>query len=272
MGFPIRGGVSVITGAAQGIGRALALNLAGEGADLALVDVDADRLAATAAAAENLGVAVSVHPLDIGDEAAVAALPDAVLARHGRVNLLVNNAGVALMGNFDEVSLADIEWLFAINFWGVVRMTKAFLPVLRREPAAWIVNLSSVFGIIAPAGQSAYAASKFAVRGFSEALRHELDGSNVGLSVVHPGGIATAIAENARVAASVDPALARQAIQGFKAVARTTPEAAAARIVAGIVRHEKRILIGGDARFIAVMQRFFPINYWKFFQKSFRPR
>jgi short-subunit dehydrogenase len=272
MAFPIRGSVAVITGAAQGIGRALALALAGQGADLALIDIDADRLVATAAAAQSLGATVSIHPLDIADAAGVAALPEAVLARHGRVNLLVNNAGVALMGTFDEVALADIEWLFAINFWGVVRMTKAFLPALRREPAAWIVNLSSVFGLIAPAGQSAYAASKFAVRGFSEALRHELEDSAIGLSVVHPGGIATSIAENARVAAAVDPHLARLAVQGFKTVARTTPEVAAARIVAGIKRREKRILIGGDARFIAIMQRLFPINYWKFFRRSFRPR
>jgi len=194
------------------------------------------------------------------------------LEQHGRINLLINNAGVALMGRFDEVTLADIEWLFAINFWGVVRMTKAFLPALHREKAAQIVNLSSVFGIIAPAGQSAYSASKFAVRGFSEALRHEIEGSTVGLSVVHPGGIATGIAENARVAAVIDPAVAKQAAQGFKTVARTTPETAAARIVKGIKRREKRILIGGDARLIATIQRLLPVSYWNFFRSSFRPR
>jgi short-subunit dehydrogenase len=271
MTFPFRGSVAVVTGAAQGIGRALALRLAKDGVALALADIDTDRLETTAAEARSAGVAVSTHRLDVGDAATVAALPDAVLAHHHRVNLLINNASVALMGTFDEVALSDIEWLFAINFWGVVRMTKAFLPVLQREPCAHIVNLSSVFGIIAPAGQSAYSASKFAVRGFSEALRHELDGSTVGLSVVHPGGIATAIAENARVAAAVKADQARQAVAGFKQVAKTTPEAAAERIFQGIKRREKRILIGQDARLIALIQRLLPVGYWALFRKSFAP-
>jgi len=272
MTFPLRGSVAVVTGAAQGIGRALALQLAAEGVALALADIDVDRLASTAVSARATGVAVSEHILDVGDAAAVAALPEAVLAQHGRVNLLINNAGVALLGTFDEIALADMEWLFAINFWGGVRMTKAFLPVLRREPAAHIVNLSSIFGIIAPAGQSAYSASKFAIRGFSEALRHELNGSTVGLTVVHPGGIATSIAENARVPAAIDPATAKQAAAGFKAVARTTPDAAAARILDGIRRREKRVLIGADARVIALIQRLLPINYWTLFRKRFNAR
>jgi|SRR5580658_198252 short-subunit dehydrogenase len=269
--FPLRGSVSVVTGAAGGIGRALALQLAGEGVDLALVDIDAVALEATARAAREFGRTVSTHLVDTGDAAAVAGLPEAVLARHGRVALLINNAGVALMGSFDELTLADIEWLFAINFWGVVRMTKAFLPALRREPTAHIVNLSSVFGIIAPPGQTAYSASKFAVRGFSEALRHELAGSRIGLSVVHPGGIATSIAENARVAAGIAPETAKQAAAQFKTLARTTPEAAAARILAGIRRREKRILIGADARVIAAVQRVFPVSYWNLFRR-FNPR
>ena len=270
MTFPLRGSVAVVTGAAQGIGRSLALQLADEGTALALADIDTDRLEATAAAARAKGVDVSTHRLDVGDAAAIAALPASVLERHGRVNLLLNNAGVALMGNVEEVTLADIEWLFAINFWGVVRMTKAFLPVLQRETAAHIVNLSSVFGIISPAGQAAYSASKFAVRGFSEALRHELEGSPVSLSVVHPGGIATAIAENARVAAVIAPAVAKQAAAGFKQVAKTTPDVAARRIIDGIRRREKRVLIGGDARLIVLVQRFFPVGYWALFRKSFQ--
>jgi short-subunit dehydrogenase len=266
MGFPLRGSVAVITGAAQGIGRALALHLAGEGVDLALADIDIARLEETAAAARSAGVVVSTHPLDVGDAASVASLPESVLARHGRVSLLINNAGVALIGSFEELSLADFEWLFAINFWGVVRTTKAFLPVLKQQPFAHIVNLSSVFGIIAPAGQSAYSASKFAVRGFSEALRHELHGSTVSLSVVHPGGIATNIAAHARATAATDQEAAKALAATFKQIARTTPEAAAARIVAGVKRREKRILIGGDARLIAIAQRLFPINYWSLFR------
>ena len=174
MSLPLRGGVAVVTGAARGCG-------------LALADVDAAGLSGVAERARRRGVAVSEHRLDVADEGAVAAFPAAVLAEHGRVRVLVNNAGVALGGRFEQTDPADFEWLFSINFWGVVRMTRAFLPVLRREPgAAQIVNLSSVFGIVAPPGQAAYAASKFAVRGFSEALRHELEaeGAKVGVTVV----------------------------------------------------------------------------------------
>ena len=272
MTFPLRGSVAVVTGAAQGIGRALVRQLADEGVHLALADINSALLEESAAAARRPDLKISTHVLDAGDAAACAALPDAVLAEHGRVNLLINNAGVALFGNFDELALSDFEWLFSINFWGVVRLTKAFLPMLQREPAAHIVNLSSVFGIIAPAGQIAYSASKFAVRGFSEALRHELEGSAITLSVVHPGGIATSIAENARVSAAIDPAVAKQAVAGFKTAARTTPEAAAARIIAGIKAREKRILIGGDAHVIALIQRLFPVNYWSYFAKRFAPR
>jgi short-subunit dehydrogenase len=238
--------------------------------NLALVDRDAATLDATAAAAIANGAgAVSTHTLDVADPHAVAALPDRVMERHGRTNLLVNNAGVALMGSFEEVSLADIEWLMGINFWGVVRMTKAFMPMLKRESAAQIVNLSSVFGLIGPAGQCAYSASKFAVRGFSEVLRHELAGTNVGISVVHPGGIATDIAAHARVSDAVDPQLARSAVDGFKRVARTSPAAAADRILRGIKRREKRILIGADARFIDIVQRLFPVGYWGVFGRAF---
>jgi short-subunit dehydrogenase len=266
MDFPLRGSVAVVTGAAQGIGRALAVHLAGQGANLALADIDDARLEDTGRAARASGVQVSTHAFDIADAAAIAALPDLVLARHGRADLLINNAGVAMIGTFEELALADLEWLFAINFWGVVRMTKAFLPILQRQPTAHIVNLSSVFGIIAPPGQSAYSASKFAVRGFSEALRHELRDSTVTLSVVHPGGIATGIAENARATAATDQAAANEAAALFKQVARTTPEAAARRIVDGVKRREKRILIGGDARLIAIAQRLLPVSYWTLFR------
>jgi short-subunit dehydrogenase len=270
MTFSLRGGVAVVTGAAHGIGRALALRLADEGMNLALVDRDADTLEATASTAAARGAgAVSTHTLDVADPDAVAALPAEVTARHGRTTLLVNNAGVALMGSFDEVSLADIEWLMGINFWGVVRMTKAFMPMLKRESAAQIVNLSSVFGLIGPAGQCAYSASKFAVRGFSEVLRHELAGTNIGVSVVHPGGIATDIAAHARVADPVDANLAKAAVDGFKRVARTSPAAAAERILRGIKKREKRILIGADARLIDIVQRLLPVGYWGVFGRAF---
>src|SRR6266516_1616510 len=262
MTFPLRDGVAVLTGAAKGIGAALALRLASRGCGLALIDRDREALARVASAARKTAVAVSEHAADVGDPAAAESLREAVLAEHGRANLLINNAGVALLGRFDEVSLADLEWLFAINFWGTVRMCKAFLPVLRREPAAQIVNLSNIFGIVAPAGQTAYAASKFAVRGFSEALRHELEDTGIGVSIVHPGYVKTAIARNARVAAAVDPKEAAERIARFDAMVRTSPEDAAARIVEGIERRQKRIRIGRDAMRLDWMQRMFPVSYW----------
>jgi short-subunit dehydrogenase len=266
--FPLRGSVAVVTGAASGIGRALALDLAAHGCSLALVDRDGEALAAVAAAARASSVSVSEHVLNVADAASVAALPAAVLTAHGRVNLLVNNAGVALMGDFAQTSPEDFAWLFEINFWGTVRNTRAFLPALRREPVAQIVNVSSIFGIVAPGGQTAYAASKFAVRGFSEALRHELETTGVGVSVVHPGGIATAIVRNARVSAGIDPADVKRTRALFARVAVTSPEQAAARIVTGILRREKRILIGRDARVLDLVQRLLPTGYWSLIRKQ----
>ena len=170
--WTLRGGVAVITGAGSGIGAALANELARRGMHLALVDLNAAGLEATAAQSRAAGVTVSTHAMDVADHAAVAALPAAVLDKHGRVSALVNNAGVALGGLFDQVDAEDFDWLMAINFGATVRLTRAFLPVLARESAAQLVNVSSIFGIIAPPGQTAYSASKFAVRGFSESLRH----------------------------------------------------------------------------------------------------
>jgi short-subunit dehydrogenase len=267
MTFPLRDGVAVVTGAASGIGAALALQLARRGCRLALLDRDRDALAAAASAARKAGVAVSEHPADVADPAVPEALREAVLAEHGRASILINNAGVALLGRFEQISLADMEWLFAINFWGTVRMCKAFLPALRQQPDAQIVNLSSIFGIVAPAGQTAYAASKFAVRGFSEALMHELEDTGIGVSVVHPGYVKTAIARNARVAAGIDPQDAAERIANFDRMTGSSPEQAAARIVAGIERRRKRILIGADAARIDWMQRILPISHWELMKR-----
>jgi len=267
VGIILRGGVAVVTGAASGIGAGLARVLAGRGCALALADRDAAGLGAVAAEARASGVHVSEHVLDVADPAAVAALPEAVLAEHGRVTVLVNNAGVAVYGAFEQVSPADFEWLFGINFWGVVRMTRAFLPALRREPAAQIANLSSVYGLMAPPGQAAYAASKFAVRGFSEALRHELEGSPVGVTVVHPGGVRTAIAASARVPDSVAKERAAADLALFTAMLRTRPDAAAEAIAKGIERRAKRVLIGRDARQIASLVRLFPVDHWRIIER-----
>ena len=270
--FPIESSVAVITGAAGGIGRALALDLARRHCALALVDRDAAGLAAVAMEARGSGVAVTEHVMDVADSAAAQALPGAVAASHGRVNLLVNNAGVGLMGMFQQLTAEEFDWLFAINFTATITFTRAFLPLLLAEPAAQLVNLSSVFGIVAPAGQTAYCAAKFAVRGFSESLRHELETTSVGVTVVHPGGVATNIVRNTRVSAVIDPAIAKRIIASFSRDLVTPPEAAAARIVQGIQRRERRVLIGRDAIRMDRIQRLAPANYWTILRRRMGAR
>ena len=262
----INGSAAAITGAASGIGRALALELAARGCDLALADRDEAGLATLAAEIAKAGQRkVTVHTVDVGRPDEIETFAQAAVGAHPGLNILINNAGVALMGTFGEVEQAQMEWLININFWGVVHGTRAFLPHLSKQPEAHIVNLSSIFGIIAPPGQTAYAAAKFAVRGFSESLRHELAMANspVRLSVVHPGGVATNIARNSRTGAGVtDNARRAQSIDRFDAVAKTTPAAAAQRIILGIEKNQPRILIGNDARFMDLLQRFRPARYW----------
>jgi short-subunit dehydrogenase len=262
MAFPLQGGVAVITGAASGIGAALAANLARRGTHLALADRNAVGLATVAAAARATGVTVSEHALDVRDVEALNALPEAVLAEHGRVTVLVNNAGVALIGTFEQTTLDDFAWLMDINFWAPVRLTKAFLYVLQREEAAHIVTISSIFGITAPPGNAAYAAAKFGVRGFSESLRHELEDGPVTVTVVHPGGIRTEVANSARISQSVDPEEARAATVEFNKLLKTSPEEAAEKIAEAIVKRQGRLLIGSDARMLDRLQRLFPSSYW----------
>jgi short-subunit dehydrogenase len=270
LAFPLRASTVVITGAASGIGAALARCLAQRGANLALVDRNAPGLEDTAASARAEGVRVSVHVMDVTDHAAVRELPVAVLDVHGRVSVLVNNAGVALAGSFAQVGLDDMEWLFAINFWAPVRLIRSFMDALSREPAAHIVNISSMFGLIAPPGQATYCAAKFALRGFSEALRHELAGSTVSLTVVHPGGVRTEIANSARIPLGIDSAEARKRMKAFNAFLRTPPADAAERIARAIEQRAGRLLIGGDARMADRVQRLFPESYWRFIKPKAR--
>ena len=262
----IRGAAAAVTGAASGIGRALALELSARGCDLALADRDEAGLQAVAAEiAKTHSRKVTVHRVDVGEPQEIETFAQAAVAGHPGLNIVINNAGVALLGQFNEIDQAQMDWLIKINFWGVVHATRAFLPQLSRQREAHIVNLSSIFGIIAPPGQTAYAASKFAVRGFSESLRHELQtaASPVRLSVVHPGGVATNIVRNSRTGVGItDNERRAQVIERFDTVARTTPTAAALRIVKGIEKNAPRILIGNDARFMDLLQRFRPGTYW----------
>ncbi|MBR0714462.1 SDR family oxidoreductase [Bradyrhizobium liaoningense] len=257
-------GAAAITGAASGIGRALAIELAQRGCDLALADRDEAGLKSVAA---EIGTSrkVSLHRVDVGEPSEITRFAADAIAAHPALSIVVNNAGVALLGQFDEIDQAQMEWLFNINFWGVVHGTRAFLPHLKTKGEAHIVNVSSIFGIIAPPGQTAYAAAKFAVRGFSESLRHELAvaKSPVRLSVVHPGGVSTSIVRNSRTGVGVtDNARRSQSIERFDNAAKTTPKAAALRIIKGIEGNEPRILIGNDARFMDLLQRFRPGTYW----------
>lgn len=259
--FELAGRTALITGAGSGIGRALALALARRGCNLALADIDASGLAETAARLP-AGLRVSRHRLDVSDREAVAALPAEIRAAHPGLDLLVNNAGVALGGRFEQVSEADFEWLIGINLWGVVRMTRAFLPLLRESPEARIVNLSSLYGLIAPPGQTAYATSKFAVRGFSHALAHELAGSTVGVTVVHPGGVATRIADSARLPADLAPEESARGRAQANSYLKLAPARAAEIILTAVERRRPRVLVGTDARIVALLERLMPAAYW----------
>ena len=271
MSEPVRlaGRTAVITGAGNGIGRALAASLAHRGCHLALADIDEAGLDQTSELVRAHGVRVSQHRVDVADRVAVAEFPAVVTAEHDGVDLLINNAGVAVGGTFEQVSESDFEWLFEINFWGVVRMTRAFLPLLRASDDARVVNLSSVYGLIAPAEQVAYSASKFAVRGFSEALRHELEGSSVGVTVVHPGGVATSIAEKARVPAGVSEEEIAERHEKYRKLLRMPPAVAAETIVRAIERRQSRVLVGSDAKVISLIARLLPVSYWRMLSRQF---
>jgi len=269
----LEGRTAVITGSGGGLGRAIAVAMAGRGCHLALADIDEAGIKETADLVREKGVRVSLHHVDVADRSAVAEFPKVVAAEHfavdghHAVDLLVNNAGVAVGGTFEQVSEEDFEWLFDINFWGMVRMTRAFLPLLRKSDDARVVNLSSVYGLVAPPEQVAYAASKFAVRGFSEALRHELEGSGVGVTVVHPAGVNTAIAEKARVPAGITEEEMARRRERYRKLLRMPPEIAAETIVRGIERRQARVLVGSDAKIISLVARLFPVSYWKVLDK-----
>src|ERR1700722_4730363 len=248
-----------ITGAGSGIGRALAYALARQGAHLALSDIDDHGLAETVTQCEGLGVKITSTRLDVADRDTVSAWADDVVAEHGRVNLIVNNAGVALGATVESMSYEDFEWLMNINFWGVVYGTKAFLPYLKLSGEGHIVNLSSVFGLISVPSQSAYNSAKFAVRGFTDTLRMELEieDANVSVTTIHPGGIKTNIARNARMDASVrdvagDP---ENAVRDFERAFITSPEKAAEQILTAVRRDRRRALIGPDAKAIDLVSR-----------------
>lgn len=261
-----RESVVVITGAASGIGRALAMRLSQEPiAGIAISDVNAKDLAETEKLINKPNLKITTHKVNVADENEMLRFADEVVQNHGRVTHVINNAGVALGGTVKDVSLDNMRWLMDINFWGVIYGTKIFLPILEKEKSAHIVNFSSLFGLIAPPGQATYCASKFAVRGFTESLRHELKGTNTVVSVVHPGGIKTNIANNAKIGEGViltEKELEERREKMNQNLNRTTPEQAAEIIVRGIKNKNPRILIGTDARLLSLIARFFPRRYF----------
>lgn len=261
----LSGKLVAITGAASGMGRSLALECVRRGADVAIVDVDEAGLERTAqqARSSRLGARVDARRLDVADRAAIQAWAAHVQASLGGADAIVNNAGVSLSASVEKMRDEDFEWLMNINFWGVVNGCRAFLPQLRQKPDAHVVNLSSVFGLIGVPTQSAYCAAKFAVRGFTESLRQELEGSTIHVSCVHPGGIKTEIVKRGRHyedATGGTPELDRM-VRDFDAAARTTADEAARIILRGMLRNEPRILVGPDAYAIDAMARLAPRRY-----------
>jgi short-subunit dehydrogenase len=263
--YVFAGGTAIVTGAASGIGAALATALADRGSNLVLLDRDADRLAGVAdgVRAAHPRLAVATYVADLSDDDATATVAADLAADHPETTLLVNNAGVALGGRFDQVTLEEFDWVMSVNFRAVVRLTHALLPALKAHPGAHLVNVSSVFGIMAPAGQAAYSASKFAVRGFSESVRHELADDGVGVTVVHPGGIKTRIAETARTGSGVSRDEWEQGQKQFAKLLTIEPATAAAQIVEAIEKRRPRLLIGWSAKVPDVLVRLMPGTYWR---------
>lgn len=257
----LTGSTTVITGAASGMGADIARLLARRRVHLALIDHNAEGLAALAA--ELGGSIVTTHVVDLRDDDAVFAAADEITAAHPRVNALITCAGSSMLGDLEQLTMEEMRWLTDVNLWGTVSITKALLPALRAAPAAHISHLASVYALAAPAGRIPYSLSKFAVRGFSEALRHELEGTSVTVGAVYPAGVRTGIILHGRYAAGIDPAVAARAAAAQAAMYHTEPMDAAALIVQATERRRARTMVGREARLIDVLARLAPTGYWR---------
>jgi len=256
----LRDKVAAITGAASGIGQALAVNLGKEGCHLALSDIDREGLEKTMRMVEGSKIKVSSHIIDVADRNQVYGYADDVIKQHGRVDMIINNAGVAVAESLEEVTYKDFEWVMNIDFWGPVYGTKAFLPYLRRQPEGHIVNISSINGMIPFPHNGPYNSAKFALRGFNKTLIQELRGSSIHITSVHPGAVKTNITRNLRFYKHVDQNVNHtELIDGFDKLAQTTADGAARIIIMGIKQNKKRLLVGTDARIMDFMSRMFPV-------------
>lgn len=267
MSSKIQNAVIAITGAGSGIGRALAIQAGKEGARVALSDIKEADLQETKHLCEAAGATVLATVLDVSKQDQVTAWANEVHEHFGKVNVIINNAGVALSASVEEMSNEDFEWLMGINFWGVIYGCQAFLPFIKQADWGHIVNVSSLFGLISIPNQSAYNSAKFAVRGFTESLRMELEiaGYPIGVSCVHPGGIKTNIANNGRYGKQVGKSFSAEKQKEFfnKSLARTSPESAANDILNGIKNNRPRVLVGNDAKVLDALQRVLPARYQK---------
>ncbi|MDN5667765.1 MAG: SDR family NAD(P)-dependent oxidoreductase [Renibacterium salmoninarum] len=268
--FPYVSGAAVLTGAASGIGEATAKGLAMRGMDMAIIDKDAEPLEALATGlrANYPKLTISTHVVDLSEAAPIAALPEEVRRSHERVSMLINNAGVALGGTFEDVSLADIEFVMAVNFWAAVRMSKAFMPDLRAADSALMINISSLFGLIGTPGQTAYTASKFAIRGFSESLRTEVSRFGIKVLQVHPGGIKTNVANNARLGANLTRGDVDQVRSSFNKVLTMDPRVAAEQILNAAAAGKNRLVITKEAKALDLLARLLPAKHGEIIAKE----
>jgi short-subunit dehydrogenase len=264
----LAGHTVVITGGASGMGAALAEKLAARGVHLALVDHDAAALAARASSLS--GTTVTTHVVDLRDDEAVFAETQRIMVAHPSIRGLVTCAGSSMLGNLEQLTMEEMRWLIDVNLWGTVSITKALLPALLQADAAHIAHMASVYALAAPGGRIPYSMSKFAVRGFSEALRHELEGTNVTVGAVYPAGVRTGIILHGRYAKAIDPAVAARAAEAQAAMYRTEPDAAAERILLSILRREARTMVGKNAALIDRLVRLFPVGHWSFMRKPLR--
>ena len=260
-----RGKTAVITGAGSGMGRYLAVLLARAGANVAICDINEETLNGTAAMVRQYNVALSSHVVDMGDMERIEALPDEVVAQHGSVDLVFNNAGVTMGSSFAAMSEEDWDWVMNINLNGVVKASRVFLPLLKDRPEAAIINTSSIFGMIAVAGQSVYHATKFGVRGFTESLAKEFQDTPVQVHCVHPGHIGTNIVANSRFNEEDDSKFLRQDnVDEMADMFRSGgmhPSRAAQIILDGVTRNKRRIFVGLDAKLMDLAQRITPMHY-----------
>lgn len=264
----LTGSTTVITGAASGMGAEIARLLAADGVHLALVDHNAEALETVAAGLR--GTTVTTHVVDLRDDDAVFAAVDEITSTHPHVNALITCAGSSMLGTLDQLTMEEMRWLTDVNLWGTVSITKALLPTLRRERAAHITHLASIYALAAPAGRIPYALSKYAVRGFSEALRHELEGSSVTVGAIYPAGVRTGIILHGRYAAAIDPAVAARAAAAQAAMYHTEPADAAAQIVRATERRRARTMVGREARLVDVLVRVAPAAYWRVMRRPLR--